>query len=306
MTQERTEAQIPQQSKQLDITPLLTDVESMRSGMDAKQYGLLLNSKGGDTTSSLPDLTITKSGNDEVARLDAKAGDAKAGDAKAADAKAKPSDLDLIEIEEPKPTDTKVASKEKLGGTDVYKNQDGEVIGIHRMDHNGKDEFWRKGPDGKWTIDTEYKSNQMDSISNVTVDKNGDIHYRIEDQKVSVVDSKDAVKRATSDETGATTTYERNEGVLRPTETTDGKGHGRKFHYDKDNKVDQIDGHLGHWDRRTNANGETEWVNRDSKAVWKGEFEVKSNGDLIFKGQNGVTWKFTKEGKDELQPRKSS
>lgn len=295
MTQERTEAQITQQSKPLDITPLMTDVDSMKSSMGPKQYGLLLNSTG-DTSHALPDMTLTNSGSFEVARLDAKP------------ANGKQSDLDLIEMEDPKPTDTKYTKKEILGGSEVYTNSSGEVIGIHRMDRNGKDEFWQKGSDGKWTIHSGMNSSQkMDPISDVTVDKNGDIHYRINDSKVSVVDRKDLEKVVTSDGSGSTVKYERDNGdKLRPVQTTDGQGHGRKFHYDKDNKVDQIDGHLGHWDRRTNAKGETEWVNSSTKAVWKGEFEVQANGDLMFTGQNGVTWRFTKENKDQLQPRKSS
>ncbi len=296
MTQERAEAQLGQNNaNQLDLK-LMTDVDASKTSMGAKHYGIILHTRG-DGGRAVPEMAQTKSGSFEVSRLDAKPSDAKP---------AKPADATKV-ADQPKSkeTDIYITHKEKLNGTDVYTNSKGEVVGIHKMDRNGKDEFWRRGKDGKWTFDANGKTVKMDEISDVTVDKGGNIHYRVDKHKISVVEN-NKQQRVTSDDSGASVFLETEGNHTRPVATTDGKGHGRKFHYDKDNKVDQIDGHLGHWERRTNAKGETEWVNNKNKAVWKGEFEVKSNGDLIFKGQNGVTWKFTKEGKDELQRRKSA
>ena len=68
----------------------------------------------------------------------------------------------------------------------------------------------------------------------------------------------------------------------------------RKFHYDESGKLDQIDGKLGHWDRSTNADGKTEWTNKNSGAVWQGEFNVDKNGDLHFNASNGKSFTFDK------------
>lgn len=295
MTAERTEAQIGRQGNQLDAAPMLVDVRSQKEDMSAKQYGLLLNGNGAqkDLPKDIPVMDLTKSGS-FVVRLDAKGATHQEIEMPPVDARTGKE----VKI------DTYIPGKpEKRGETDVYLNKQGDIVGIHRMTPNGKDEFWKREANGQWLQIEDGRTVRQPEISNVTVDKNGDIHYRIDKHKLSVVDKKDGMQQIKSDETGSTVTYKR--GDHHPVATTDGKGHGRKFHYDKDGKVDQIDGHLGHWDRRTNSKGETEWVNRDSKAVWKGDFEVHSTGDLIFKGQNGVAWKFTPDGKDMLQPRKS-
>ncbi len=66
----------------------------------------------------------------------------------------------------------------------------------------------------------------------------------------------------------------------------------RKFHYDENGKLDQIDGKLGHWDRSTDANGKTAWTNKNTGAVWHGEFNVDKSGDLHFKTANGTSHTF--------------
>jgi len=79
------------------------------------------------------------------------------------------------------------------------------------------------------------------------------------------------------------------------TRGTDGRM--RNFHYDEEGKVDQIDGHLGHWDR-VDQNGQTAWVNRDTKAVWEGDFSIDANGNVNYKPRQGTAWTFTRDGKD--------
>jgi len=74
-------------------------------------------------------------------------------------------------------------------------------------------------------------------------------------------------------------------------------GRTRKFHYDDDHKLDQIDGHLGHWDR-VDQEGKTIWVNRDTKAQWEGDFRVDSKGNLTFESGKGTDWTFTRDGQD--------
>lgn len=66
----------------------------------------------------------------------------------------------------------------------------------------------------------------------------------------------------------------------------------RKFHYDENGKLDQIDGKLGHWDRSVDANGKSSWTNKNSGAVWHGEFNVDKDGDLHFQNANGKTFTF--------------
>ncbi len=82
------------------------------------------------------------------------------------------------------------------------------------------------------------------------------------------------------------------------TETRGADGGSRKFHYDENGKLDQIDGHLGHWDRSVDAQGNEKWTNKDFGAVWKGSFEVDSDGDLHFHAQKGQSWNFTRDGED--------
>jgi hypothetical protein len=79
------------------------------------------------------------------------------------------------------------------------------------------------------------------------------------------------------------------------TKGTDGKT--RKFHYDENQQLDQIDGHLGHWDRTQDANGQTVWVNRDTNDKWQGDFTVDKNGDVHF-SRSGSSWTFTRDGQD--------
>ncbi len=80
------------------------------------------------------------------------------------------------------------------------------------------------------------------------------------------------------------------------TKGTDGKV--RKFHYDENNKVDSIDGHLGRWDRSTDAQGRSSWINRDNGSVWEGDMNVDKNGNIHYQGRNGSSWVFTRDGQD--------
>ncbi len=74
-----------------------------------------------------------------------------------------------------------------------------------------------------------------------------------------------------------------------------GDGHSRKFHYASNGQLDQIDGRLGHWDRQV-INGHVSWKNSNG-VVWNGDFKVTEDG-LEFRGENGVGYNFTAQGKD--------
>lgn len=74
-----------------------------------------------------------------------------------------------------------------------------------------------------------------------------------------------------------------------------GDGQSRKFHYDSNGQLDQIDGRLGHWDRQV-INGQISWKNTNG-TVWNGDFKATEAG-LEFHADNGVSWGFTAQGKD--------
>lgn len=85
--------------------------------------------------------------------------------------------------------------------------------------------------------------------------------------------------------------YDRNGKVV---ETSGEDFTTRKFHYDENGKLDQIDGKLGHWDRTVDENGKSVWTNKNSGAVWHGEFDVDKKGELHFKKANGSNFTFDK------------
>ena len=86
----------------------------------------------------------------------------------------------------------------------------------------------------------------------------------------------------------------------RVTEAPAGDGHIRQYHY-TGGHLDQIDGRTGHWDRQHDKDGNPQWVNKDTGALWKGDFTVDNQtGDLTFKRRDGVSWTFTRHGEDVL------
>ena len=80
------------------------------------------------------------------------------------------------------------------------------------------------------------------------------------------------------------------------TEVVAADGHTRKFHYDANGKVDQIDGRLGHWDRSVDEHGAVSWKNKNTGAEWKGEFTVDADGNLHFQRNSGSTFIFGRNG----------
>jgi len=116
--------------------------------------------------------------------------------------------------------------------------------------------------------------------------KTGDFqneHYQSADGKVTHVENNPKNDRMTMVE------YDQKGRVV---ETSGEDYTTRKFHYDENGKLDQIDGKLGHWDRSTDANGKSVWTNKNSGAVWHGEFSVEKDGDLKFQKANGKSFTF--------------
>jgi len=71
----------------------------------------------------------------------------------------------------------------------------------------------------------------------------------------------------------------------------------RKFHYDESGNLDQIDGHLGHWQRTVDKQGREAWVDKDTGTVWDGKMRVDSAGNLHYQPYEGQSWTFTRNGK---------
>lgn len=126
--------------------------------------------------------------------------------------------------------------------------------------------------DGKWSMTTAGIKGCKD-VTDLQVNKDGSYSY------------KDASGKFSYDKQGHLA------------EAPAGDGHTRKYHYDKDGHIDQIDGRLGHWERQV-KDGHVSWVNKDTKAVWQGDFKLNNDGTLEFHANNGIAWGFTTHGKD--------
>ncbi|MBX9688237.1 MAG: hypothetical protein K2X27_16125 [Candidatus Obscuribacterales bacterium] len=74
------------------------------------------------------------------------------------------------------------------------------------------------------------------------------------------------------------------QGRVSHTEQIDGKK--RDFTYDE-NGLAQIDGHLGHWERKTDDAGKTHWINSEKGYDWEGRMNVDKDGNLHFQPTNG-------------------
>lgn len=87
------------------------------------------------------------------------------------------------------------------------------------------------------------------------------------------------------------------QGRIREAENNDNKML-RKFHYDADGKLDQVDGRKGHWERSTDRDGREQWTNTSGR-VWRGKMHVDDRGNLHYASNDGRTnLEFTIDGKD--------
>lgn len=190
---------------------------------------------------------------------------------------------------------------EKRGAVDVTVDDTGSVIEV-KSPYN--DSTFTKQADGSWTQHHDhplFKGEKDEKVDNVKVDCDGKLtfDYNDDSRNVHVHYEFNADKSwAYTNEFGRF--VEDPQGRL--IEAPSGEGHSRKFHYDENGKLDQIDGNLGHWDR-AEENGKTVWKNRDSGAVWQGDFNVDSISNLLeYRGRDGSAYDFTAWGTDIKRP----
>lgn len=184
------------------------------------------------------------------------------------------------------------AINKKYGTLEYGYNKQGEHISIT----GPRGEYFYKGTNGKWV--EHMPPNRERTVENFKFDKEGNMEFDVVG-KNSISHHKrnaDGSHSIDSPEHGGKLVYDKNGNL---TEAPSGDGHPpRKFHYDKDGKLDQIDGRLGHWDREV-KDGKVTWVNKKSGARWEGEMSVNpKTNELEFRGRNGANWNFTTTGKD--------
>lgn len=180
---------------------------------------------------------------------------------------------------------------EKRGPVDVTLDEYGEMIEV--KDTHGN--TYSKTADGKWARHFESGGYKHDDIvENVKVDCDGNLSYDYNDNERNIhVHHEYRADGFTShtNEFGKFV-YDKDQQLI---EAPAGEGFSRKFHY-TNGQLDQIDGRLGHWDR-VEKDGQVSWVNKDTGAVWEGDFSM-SLDMLEFKGRNGAAWAFTPWGTD--------
>lgn len=279
-----------------DLKQVIEDVEKARQSMSPKEYDAFLKELTKETQKMLPNVEIVGvqkvNGESELVITDRNHEKTNLVDKD-----------DVIELAQMRGSKD-IGKVENRNGVIVESNDQGELTRITRQTAQGE-QIWAKAPDGKWIVTNKDGSLENDLIiGDVTVDDKGALHYTMID-KSKVIEHADGRNQYIETD-GSGITYGSGKNYARPEETADGKGRGRKFQYDDKNQVQEIEGNLGHWERQTNDKGKTVWVNRDSKAVWEGDFKVLGNGDLIFTGHSGVKWRFTRNGKDILEKRRSA
>ncbi len=192
---------------------------------------------------------------------------------------AKPGDLPRCE-----------AHHEKRGPIEVTKDECGDIFEVKTVNWT-----FTKGADGKWIQHDNDGIVKDDVVSNVKVDDKGSYSYDYNDDKRNVhvhIEHNADGSNAYTDENGRLVYNEKDQVI----EAGAGNGRQRKFHYDEKGQLDQIDGNLGHWDRQV-KDGHVAWVNKDSGAVWNGDFQMKQDR-LQYRGDNGGAWEFTPWGTD--------
>jgi hypothetical protein len=179
---------------------------------------------------------------------------------------------------------------EERGNTEVVTDEYGKMFEV--KDNRGH--TFTKTPDGKWVDrsenDKEHKHDNV--VKNVKVDDKGNITYDDNNNAKMHYQQNSDGSHSVTNEFGKTS-YDKDGNCI---EAPAGAGHSRKFHY-TNGQLDQIEGNLGHWDRVT-KNGQVSWVNKNSGAVWNGDFKLQSDGELEYSGRNGANWSFTVWGKD--------
>ncbi len=200
----------------------------------------------------------------------------------------------LSDAQSGKPGVCEAPKHEKRGPVDVTSDEYGEMIAA--KDAHGN--TFTKRSDGKWTERTKFGDTV---VENLKVDSKGNLSFDNSVQKIN------SHEQWNTDDSYSIESKEQGKLVYdkdhRLAEAPAGDAHTRKFHY-TNGQLDQVDGRLGHWDRVV-KNGQVSWVNKETKAVWEGDFTVNPGTDsLEFRGRNGAAWEFTKTGQDHRIPAK--
>lgn len=276
-----------------DLSAVVKDVENARKGMSPKEYDKFLQSLNDKTATILPNmeiagtfeppkgehsLTITNKQHDYYKSVDLH----HASDLE----RMRPTSGAQEELRQARGSVCRV-----IGDFEITTTNEGELKTVKDKDGNS----YYKGPDGKWSSVSKDGIAQLDSYENMKIDQQGNLSFDMNRDHVirhsgnGGIDHYDKVDN---------TYWHYDTQAHAITETSSGDGRVRKYHYDKDGKIDQIDGNLGHWDRTRGKDGKTEWVNSNDGSVWKGEMELDILNNLEFRAANGVKWTFGADGKD--------
>jgi hypothetical protein len=179
---------------------------------------------------------------------------------------------------------------EKRGDRAVTVDANGQIESVTMP--NGT--IMRREKDGNWNAISTDGIEEGPVFKNVKVEKDGTVSYDRNDKHI-VINNDGSGSHEIMGGAGKVS-FDKNGRI---TEAPAGDGRTRKFHYNEKGELDQIDGNLGHWDRQVGKDGKSEWVNRDSGDVWKGEFDINpDNGDVWYTTPDGTQHTFTADGKD--------
>jgi hypothetical protein len=201
------------------------------------------------------------------------------------------------EICYPEPQVSRPDTKEQRGPFGVTINDQGEITSV--TGESGL--LFERQPDGKYVMKGQ-DGNILQTVENMKIDGLGNMQYdEVKDGKRVHVEFNVDGTYVLEDEEHGRIVYDKANNVL---ETPSGNGRVRKFQYENGQLVG-IDGNLGHWDRVEN-NGQVSWKNRDTGAVWEGEFQFNSTTSALeYRGRSGARWAFTTDGQDiPLEPQK--
>lgn len=189
-----------------------------------------------------------------------------------------------------KPQRCEAPTHETRGPVEVTKDENGEVFEVKTANWT-----FTKGEDGKWIQRDNSGLLSENVVTNFQIDDKGNYSYNHDNDERNShyhVEHNADGSMVFTDENGRLA-YDEKQQVV---EAGAGDGRQRKFHYDENGQLDQIDGNLGHWDRQV-KDGHISWVNKDSGVVWNGDFKMVLDR-LQYRGDDGGAWEFTPWGTD--------
>jgi len=268
-----------------DLTGVIHDIEDAKSKMTPQEYRKYLDDLNKESSASLPQmqiegttvqggkhkLVVNDEGHQQTATVDAHEASRLGGPVLA-------TQKDVH------------GHSEKRGDVAVDVNDKGEITSVTAR----SGDVFDKGPDGKWSVTHTDGTKETVAFENVNVDAKGNLSY---DQGFNhIVQGADGSLSNEDRGDGQKILWDKNGKVL---EASGGDGLTRKFNYDDQGQLDQVDGRLGHWDRKTDEAGNVQWVNKDNGEVWKGDMTVDRDGNIHYKSRDGKTeWTFTRDGRD--------